>query len=118
MGFRRHAIESLLAVGVFGCIGDVSTGEDAMQQLSGALAGWRRSRSSNGIIITLQVAESAEDVNRHTMSRVDLALNDRQLRSLARDLVRAAEQRNLDIFADRHWWTRLFNRQVHSRVDG
>lgn len=85
-----------------------------MEQLTGALAGWKRTRTTSGIVLSFQVAASVEDLHQRRLSRVDLALNDRQLRSLARDLIRAAEQRDLDIFARPRWWTRLFSRRVRS----
>ena len=78
-----------------------------MEPVSGALAGWRRTRTSHGIVLSLQVAASAEDVRSNTLGRVDLALNDRQLRSLAPDLVRATEQRDMEVFARAPWWQRL-----------
>lgn len=81
-----------------------------MQQLTGALAGWRRTRTDHGIILSLQIAASADDVRSQRLGRVDVALNERQLRSLARDLVRAAEQRDIQVFARKPWWRKGLER--------
>ncbi len=83
-----------------------------MQQLTGIVAGWRRKPSEHGILLTLQVAQSEEDWKQQRFTRLNLALNDRQLRSLARDLVRAAEERNLEVFAPRPWWRFWQNRSL------
>jgi hypothetical protein len=69
-----------------------------VKRLIGALVGWKRAPSSNGIVLTLQVAEAASDFRDKDFAHVNLALNERQLRSLARDLTRAAEDRGIDIF--------------------
>ena len=71
----------------------------------GALIGWRRAESDHGIVVRLQIAASADDVRNQRWETIDLALNDRQLRSLTRDLMRAAKQRGLDLFAPK---SRLF----------
>lgn len=70
----------------------------------GAPAGWRRTATDSGMMISIQVARSAAEFRDGTFTRVDLALNDRQLRSLARDLSRAAAQRGLQLRAPRKWW--------------
>ncbi|MBO9603697.1 MAG: hypothetical protein J7496_14435 [Novosphingobium sp.] len=76
----------------------------------GALAGWRRTPSGHGIVLTLQVAESVAAFERKEFDRVELALNDRQLRSLARDLERAARSRGMDLRAPRaKSWLSRFN---------
>ena len=75
-----------------------------MTHVTGALAGWRRTRARHGIVLSLQVATSADDRVQERLGRVDLALNERQLRSLARDLVRAAEERDIQVFARKPWW--------------
>ena len=71
---------------------------------SGALAGWKRDRAKHGIVLTLQVAASKEDFDRRAFAGITIAVNDRQLRSLARDLTRAAEEQGLELFASRRWW--------------
>jgi hypothetical protein len=78
-----------------------------MEHVSGALAGWRRTRTAHGIVLSLQVATSTDDAHRGKLGRVDVALNERQLRSLARDLARATEQRDMEVFARPRWWQRL-----------
>ena len=65
----------------------------------GALIGWRRVESEHGIVLRLQVARTADDVWTNRWETLDLALNDRQLRSLTRDLMRAATARKLDLFS-------------------
>lgn len=64
---------------------------------SGALAGWKRDPSEHGVILTVQVARSTEDFDQHNFDVARVALNDRQLRSLARDLARAARERGIDL---------------------
>lgn len=70
-----------------------------MSDLSvGALIGWKRAWSQNGIVLTFQVAESTKAFQERDLRKVALAMNDRQLRSLARDLTRAAEERGIEIW--------------------
>jgi hypothetical protein len=68
-------------------------------RLSGALIGWERRRSRHGVVMTLQIVENAVQYQDHRYHHVTMALNDRQLRSLARDLARAARSRGLDLRA-------------------
>jgi hypothetical protein len=70
-----------------------------VRNLNGALVGWKRGPTDHGIILTLQVASDASDFTNRDFAQVDLALNERQLRSLARDLSRAAEERGIALFA-------------------
>jgi hypothetical protein len=79
------------------------------RQLSGALIGWERSGSRHGIIVTLQIVESADQYQGRGFHRVSVALNDRQLRSLARDLARAARSRGLNLNARKPLHKRLWN---------
>ena len=72
-------------------------------------AGWRRTRATHGIILSLQIASNPEDICHDRMDRVDVALNERQLRSRARHLVRAIAQRDLQLFARRRWWRALLS---------
>lgn len=65
--------------------------------LSGALIGWKRRNARHGVVLTLQVVENAPQFRDHQYHRVVMALNDRQLRSMARDLARAAEARGIDL---------------------
>jgi hypothetical protein len=69
------------------------------ERLSGALIGWERRGSQHGCVVTLQLVENAAQHHDHQYHRVSMALNDRQLRSLARDLARAAQSRGLDLHA-------------------
>lgn len=69
-----------------------------------AVAGWRRFDGEHGIVLRMQLVGSVDGYRRREFDRVDLVLNDRQLRSLARDLVRAAEARGLELEAKRRWW--------------
>lgn len=73
-------------------------------EMAGALAGWRRSRTAGGTILTLQVAGSADAFRNDNYTKLHLALNDRQLRSLARDLYRATDEKGIKLFAPRKWW--------------
>ncbi|MEG8018032.1 hypothetical protein C8J46_10226 [Sphingomonas sp. PP-F2F-A104-K0414] len=73
-------------------------------EVTGALVGWKRVPSSNGIMLTIQVAGTAADYAAGRLTRVSVALNDRQLRSLTRDLGRASTSRGLDLRAPRRWW--------------
>jgi hypothetical protein len=73
----------------------------------GALVGWRQSQSEHGAVLRLQVARSAADVRDRSWDKVEIALNERQLRSFARDLVRAAHERDLRLFARRPLWERM-----------
>jgi beta-xylosidase len=70
------------------------------------LVGWKRDRTPHGYVVTLQLAGSAEDVRRQDYERVSLVVNDRQLRSLTRDLVRALDDRGLDAFHRPTGWRR------------
>jgi len=72
---------------------------EARAEISGALIGWARQSSRHGIIITLQVVHNASDYKDHRFHTVSVALNERQLRSLARDLARAARSRGLSLRA-------------------
>lgn len=74
--------------------------------LTGALVGWKRTPSRHGIVLTLQLVDGVDRFKRADYDRVDLALNDRQLRSLARDLARAAAERGIELTAKRRWWQR------------
>jgi hypothetical protein len=82
----------------------------------GALAGWKRRPTEHGFLMTLQVAASTEAYRARDFDVVEVALNDRQLRSLARDLHRAAQARGIELSAQhgaRRWerlrtpWRRL-----------
>lgn len=79
----------------------------------GALVGWRQATSEHGAVLRLQVARSVADARERSFDKIEIALNDRQLRSFARDLVRTARQRDLKLFARRTLWER-----VHDRVAG
>jgi|GEM_PF-2365724 hypothetical protein len=70
----------------------------------GALAGWRRKITENGCILKMQIAQSAEAFKNRAFDSVEIALNDRQLRSLARDLQRVADERGVELWAKRPLW--------------
>lgn len=61
-------------------------------ELLGALVGWLRFRSRNGNIVRLQCAKSLEDAKGGSIRHYDMALNARQLRAFAHDLVLAADE--------------------------
>lgn len=67
---------------------------------SGALIGWKRNPSEHGIVLSLQTASSVENARNKQFDTLSLALNDRQLRSLVRDLQRAALERGVQLQAD------------------
>jgi hypothetical protein len=97
--------------GVSGRDGMADEQQPRASELSGALIGWERRGSRHGMIMTLQIVENAAQFQDHQYHRVSLAMNDRQLRSLARDLARAARSRGLDLRAKaplhRRLWTGL-----------
>jgi len=71
---------------------------------TGALAGWARQETRHGVVMTLQIATSAEAFRQRQFDEVNVVLNERQLRSLARDLARSAEARGIELSAKRSWW--------------
>lgn len=73
---------------------------------SGALAGWKRDMREDGLVLTLQVAQSVEEFRDRQFDIVLLSMNDRQLRSLTRDLTRASQERRIPLHAD-GWKARL-----------
>jgi hypothetical protein len=81
---------------------DCETGSNMAEQamhrgadFSGALLAWKRRGSQSGVVMTLQIVENADQDNR--CHRVKLQLNDRQLRSIARDLVQIAHERGIEV---------------------
>jgi uncharacterized glyoxalase superfamily protein PhnB len=74
------------------------------QQAVGALVGWKRTQTDHGVMLTMQLATSKADYDQRDFQLVQIALNDRQLRSLTRDLRRAAEARGIELWAKRRWW--------------
>lgn len=69
-----------------------------------ALVGWKRSKGQSGIVLTMEVVESAEQFGRKELLLIPVALNERMLRSLARDLARAAQERGIPLYPRRSWW--------------
>jgi len=80
--------------------------------------GWKREQTEHGSVLTFQLAETAIDARTGHLLQSSVVMNDRQLRSLARDLARAADERGLELFARPTWWRRLFasGRQVRSSL--
>ena len=62
---------------------------------SGALLAWKRRGSQAGVVMTLQIVET--DAADHRFHRVILALDDRQLRYMARDLLQIARERGMEL---------------------
>jgi hypothetical protein len=59
------------------------------------------------MVITVQaLAPHSVETDSHRFE-VSLALNDRQIRSLARDLQRAAAERGVTLWARKRWWQLL-----------
>ena len=77
------------------------------QRLVGALLGWKRNPSENGTVITLQVLAVDSPEDRKPID-VSVALNDRQIRSFARDMQRAANARGITLWARPKWWRAIF----------
>ncbi len=77
---------------------------------SGALVGWKWNPTGDGLVLTMQLAASVTDFQENQFEVVQIALNDRQLRSLARDCGRMTEKRGLELWARPKWWRRLFAR--------
>jgi hypothetical protein len=69
-----------------------------------AVVGWKREERRHGIVLTLQLVGDRDSYHDRRLDRVPLVLNDRQLRSLARDLARASEERGMELFARKRWW--------------
>jgi hypothetical protein len=88
------------------------------EAMIGALAGWRRHETPHGIVLNLQIAASAEKVAARDFMPVAVALNDRQLRSLARDLTRAAASRGIDLWPRQSLWKTLIGRTAAKRGHG
>lgn len=78
--------------------------------LSGALAGWRRRQMESGVVLRLQISTTVDDYRNKSFQHCNVALNDRQLRSLARDLARAAEERGIQLHSDVSLLRRLVRR--------
>ena len=72
----------------------------------GALAGWKWQAGDHGVVVRLQLVSSPAAYDRHEFDIVQVSLNDRQLRSFARDIQRAAEARGLELWAKRPLWRR------------
>jgi hypothetical protein len=77
---------------------------------TGALAGWKHRETPSGLVLTLQIAADAEAFQQRRFKVVQVALNDRQLRSLTRDLARMTMRRGMDLFARPSLWGRLTGR--------
>lgn len=83
--------------------------DPAQLEISGALIGWERLSTRNGVIMNLQLVETSAQYKDKAYHRVAMALNDRQLRSLARDLIRAAKRRGIDLGARPPFRRRMWN---------
>lgn len=81
-------------------------------KIIGALAGWKRDKSENGTVITLQVAQNSSAFSEKSFDLVAIALNDRQLRSFTRDLQRAAADRKIKLHGAPKRFTRIALRIV------
>ena len=77
------------------------------QRIVGALVGWKRRRSANGIILTIQLATSEAKAQSRDYDQISFALNDRQIRSLARDMQRVAKERGIQLRARPRWMSLL-----------
>lgn len=69
-----------------------------------AVVGWKREQSRHGIVLTLQLIADRDAYRERRFDQMSIVLSDRQLRSLARDLIRASAARGMEVFAPRRWW--------------
>lgn len=82
----------------------------AVRSVVGALVGWKRAPSEHGFIFTFQVMTPEAAAQGGDPQHVTFALNDRQLRSLARDLQRSAMERGIPLWPQPKWWKLLLRR--------
>jgi hypothetical protein len=87
-------------------------------RVRGALVGWRRTNSTYGVVLRLKVARTAADYRERNLESVEVALNERQLRSFARDLARATHDRNIHLFPPMGLWGRLRFAILGTRLPG
>lgn len=73
----------------------MDAGGDKLMDVAGALLGWKRAMTDDGVVLRLQVAENKERYKKKDFEAVTLFLNDRQLRSYTRDLIRASKERSI-----------------------
>jgi hypothetical protein len=66
--------------------------------IMGALAGWRRQMTPTGCVFKLEITEHADPGEEDDFRHVDIILDDKQIGSLARDLLRAADRRGIDLW--------------------
>ena len=78
----------------------------ASRTIVGALLGWRRTPSPHGMVLTMQVLRPEAFAQKQGYDSISVALNDRQICSLVRDLNRAAGERGLQIGSKAKWWQR------------
>jgi len=74
------------------------------------LVGWKRTETEHGCVLTLQLARTGSDFAEQKHLRTTFVMNERQLRSFARDLTRAANERGIELFSRPPWWRRLLRR--------
>lgn len=89
-----------------------------MPEAPAILVGWKRDVTEHGIVLTMQVARTADDARLRRNDKVAIVLNERQLRSFARDLVRASASRGLDVFHEARGWRRLLQLVRGRRATG
>ncbi|HKR91643.1 hypothetical protein [Novosphingobium sp.] len=65
----------------------------------GALVGWRREATQNGVMVRIKLVRSLEDYRAERCDRIDISLNVRQLRSFTRDLIRASREQEIQLEA-------------------
>jgi hypothetical protein len=81
----------------------------------GLLTGWKRTGSSTHIVLTLKIAENVDELENDRPGRVHVAIDDRQLCCLARDLARAARERGLEVWPSTGFFRRHLLRLTHYR---
>jgi hypothetical protein len=74
------------------------------KSIVGALLGWKRTPSQHGIVLTMQVLSPKASTYGREYDSISVALNDRQICSLVRDLNRAVQERGLRVGAKPKWW--------------
>lgn len=70
----------------------------------GAAVSWQRHPSKSGIVLSIRLAETPADFHAECFREVQFALNDRQLRQIAIDLVKSASERGITFYPPRRWW--------------
>jgi hypothetical protein len=80
--------------------------DEQSSSLDGALVSWKLQSTQNGCVLTLQLVASVQDFKNRKFRIARLTMNDRQLQSFARDIIRATDRRGVKIQAPPSLWER------------